>query len=127
MTTICAICGSTALCKRDQQLLCEDHYRSRVPSWGRRATDRIDGHSNEPSELDRRDLAQTMRAWQLLRAAKPLGFGLLFTIMFSVVAVLAALSSEWGDFAISAPIALVLALGSLRLWRRFKAPPGRGK
>lgn len=143
MTETCSICGSPATNRRGDRILCASCYAANVPSWQRGDTDRIGTPAIAVVEdaqfatFPRRDglheyftdeapgslaIAPFTRRWQQLRVLRDFALTVLVTVMFSVVTVRAALSSEWGDVVIAVPIAVVNALFSLRFWRRMKAP-----
>jgi len=122
MSTTCGVCGGTASFNKDDKPLCETCYQMRIPSWSRLPSDRLEGSGPDPDEP-----AQGSQTWLLYDIGKRLVIGLLVTIMFSVVAFLAALEAEWADVAVSAPIALLFGLFTRKQWRRWRAARGKSE
>ncbi len=119
----CESCGQSARYWRDDRLLCEACYEAFVPSWARRPADGLDGANVAGTDGAAGDLARVKRIGQLGRVGRRWVLSMCFAVMFSVATVQSALSSEWGDALITAPLALVLTVLSLRWRRRMRAPP----
>ncbi len=93
------------------------------PLVSRRPADSLDGVDEGDPDGAAGDLARLKSIGRTYSHGRLWALSLLAAFIFSVATLDAALSSEWGDAVITAPIALALTASSLRWWRRMRAPP----